>query len=41
MDLLLPIALVWRTDRRRPPAAKAFMALALERAEPQPVQLAA
>jgi DNA-binding transcriptional LysR family regulator len=36
-----PIALVWRTDRRQPPAAKAFLALALERAEPQPVQLAA
>jgi DNA-binding transcriptional LysR family regulator len=36
-----PIALVWRTDRRQPPAAKAFLALALERAEPQPVELAA
>jgi DNA-binding transcriptional LysR family regulator len=36
-----PIALVWRTDRRQPPAAKAFLALALERAELQPVQLAA
>jgi len=35
------IALVWRTDRRQPPAAKAFLAVALERAEPQPVQLAA
>jgi DNA-binding transcriptional LysR family regulator len=36
-----PIALVWRTDRRQPPAAKAFLALALERAEPQAVELAA
>jgi DNA-binding transcriptional LysR family regulator len=27
-----PIALVWRADRRQPPAAKAFLALALERA---------
>jgi len=36
-----PIALVWRTDRRQPPAAKAFLALALERAELQPVELAA
>jgi LysR family transcriptional regulator, transcription activator of glutamate synthase operon len=36
-----PIALVWRTDRRHPPAAKAFLALALERAEPQAVELAA
>jgi DNA-binding transcriptional LysR family regulator len=29
-----PIALVWRSDRRQPPAAKAFLALALDRAEP-------
>jgi DNA-binding transcriptional LysR family regulator len=36
-----PIALVWRSDRRQPPAAKAFLSLALERAELQPVQLAA
>jgi DNA-binding transcriptional LysR family regulator len=36
-----PIALVWRTDRRQPPAAKAFLSLALERAELQPVELAA
>jgi len=36
-----PIALVWRTERRQPPAAKAFLALALERAELQPVELAA
>jgi DNA-binding transcriptional LysR family regulator len=36
-----PIALVWRADRRHPPAAKAFLGLALERAEPQPVELAA
>jgi DNA-binding transcriptional LysR family regulator len=28
-----PIALVWRADRRHPRAAKAFLALALERAE--------
>lgn len=28
-----PVALVWRADRRQPPAAKAFLALALERAE--------
>jgi DNA-binding transcriptional LysR family regulator len=34
-----PIALVWRTDRRHPPAAKAFLAMALEHA--QPVELAA
>jgi DNA-binding transcriptional LysR family regulator len=26
-----PVALVWRADRRQPPAAKAFLALALER----------
>ncbi len=36
-----PIALVWRSDRRHPPAAKAFLGLALERAEAQPVKLAA
>ncbi len=36
-----PIALVWRTDRRQPPAAKAFLGLALEHAAAQPVQLAA
>jgi DNA-binding transcriptional LysR family regulator len=30
-----PIALVWRATRRQPPAAKAFLALALERAEAQ------
>ena len=36
-----PIALVWRTERRQPPAAKAFLALALGRAELQPVELAA
>ena len=28
-----PISLVWRTARRQPPAAKAFIALALARAE--------
>jgi DNA-binding transcriptional LysR family regulator len=28
-----PIALVWRADRRQPPAAKAFLALALAKAE--------
>jgi DNA-binding transcriptional LysR family regulator len=28
-----PVALVWRADRRQPPAAKAFLALALARAE--------
>jgi DNA-binding transcriptional LysR family regulator len=28
-----PVALVWRADRRQPRAAKAFLALALERAE--------
>jgi DNA-binding transcriptional LysR family regulator len=28
-----PVALVWRADRRQPPAAKAFLALALDRAE--------
>jgi hypothetical protein len=27
------VALVWRAARRQPPAAKAFLALALERAE--------
>jgi hypothetical protein len=32
---------VWRSDRRQPPAAKAFLALALEHAVPQPVELAA
>jgi DNA-binding transcriptional LysR family regulator len=31
--LTWPIALVWRATRRQPPAAKAFLALALERAE--------
>jgi DNA-binding transcriptional LysR family regulator len=31
--LTWPIALVWRADRRQPPAAGAFLALALERAE--------
>jgi DNA-binding transcriptional LysR family regulator len=36
-----PVALVWRSDRRQPPAAKAFLALALEQAEPQRVELAA
>jgi DNA-binding transcriptional LysR family regulator len=36
-----PVALVWRTDRRQPPAAKAFLALALEHSAPQPVELAA
>jgi DNA-binding transcriptional LysR family regulator len=36
-----PVALVWRSDRRHPPAAKAFLALALERAEPHAVELAA
>jgi len=36
-----PIALVWRTDRRPTPAAKAFLAMALERAEAEPVELAA
>jgi len=36
-----PIALVWRSDRRQPPAAKAFLAMALDRAEAKPVELAA
>jgi DNA-binding transcriptional LysR family regulator len=36
-----PIALVWRTDRRPTPAAKAFLAMALERAEAKQVELAA
>jgi DNA-binding transcriptional LysR family regulator len=31
--LTWPVALVWRADRRQPPAAGAFLALALERAE--------
>jgi DNA-binding transcriptional LysR family regulator len=31
-----PVALVWRADRRQPPAAKAFLALSLERAEQLP-----
>ena len=31
--LTWPVALVWRAARRQPPAAKAFLALALERAE--------
>jgi hypothetical protein len=35
---------VRRSDRRQPPAAKAFLALALERADqphPEPVEIAA
>jgi DNA-binding transcriptional LysR family regulator len=40
-----PVALVWRADRRQPPAAKAFLAMALERADQtaasQPVEIAA
>jgi DNA-binding transcriptional LysR family regulator len=37
-----PVALVWRGRRRQPPAAKAFLALALARAEKAPpVRLAA
>ena len=28
-----PVALVWRAERRQPRAAKAFLALALDRAE--------
>jgi DNA-binding transcriptional LysR family regulator len=32
--LTWPVALVWRATRRQPPAAKAFLALALGRAEP-------
>jgi hypothetical protein len=36
------VALVWRSDRRQPPAAKAFLGMALERAELRsPVELAA
>jgi len=31
--LTWPVALVWRATRRQPPAAKAFLALALDRAE--------
>jgi len=31
-----PVALVWRADRRQPPAAKAFLALAIARAETGP-----
>src|SRR5204863_2905889 len=31
-----PVALVWRGRRRQPPAAKAFLALAIERAETAP-----
>lgn len=31
--LTWPVALIWRAARRQPPAAKAFLALALERAE--------
>ena len=38
-----PVALVWRATRRQPPAAKAFLALALARAEADvaPAELAA
>lgn len=37
-----PVALVWRADRRQPPAAKAFLSLAIERAKKDPpVRLAA
>jgi DNA-binding transcriptional LysR family regulator len=40
-----PVALVWRSDRRQPPAAKAFLAMALDRAErlrgAVPVEIAA
>jgi DNA-binding transcriptional LysR family regulator len=36
-----PIALVWRATRRQPPAAKAFLALALERAEARASLIAA
>jgi DNA-binding transcriptional LysR family regulator len=40
-----PVALVWRADRRQPPAAAAFLAMALERAEqtdePESVEIAA
>jgi DNA-binding transcriptional LysR family regulator len=31
-----PVALVWRAGRRQPPAAKAFLTLAIERAEQAP-----
>jgi DNA-binding transcriptional LysR family regulator len=31
-----PVALVWRARRRQPPAAKAFLALAIARAEEAP-----
>jgi len=31
-----PVALVWRADRRQPPAAKTFLALAIARAETGP-----
>jgi DNA-binding transcriptional LysR family regulator len=31
-----PVALVWRGRRRQPPAAKAFLALAIARAESAP-----
>ena len=31
--LTWPVALVWRAARRQPPAAKAFLALALEQAD--------
>ncbi len=33
--LTWPVALIWRAGRRQPPAAKAFLALALARAEEQ------
>lgn len=31
-----PVALVWRADRRQPPAAKAFLALSLDHADQRP-----
>jgi DNA-binding transcriptional LysR family regulator len=37
--LTWPVALIWRAARRQPPAAKAFLALALERAEEQAAAL--
>jgi DNA-binding transcriptional LysR family regulator len=39
--LTWPVALVWRASRRQPPAAKAFLALALEAARPAELRSAA
>jgi DNA-binding transcriptional LysR family regulator len=37
-QLTWPVALIWRAGRRQPPAAKAFLALALARGEEQPAE---